>query len=538
MNFEMDLEGRYTRRDVLRMGATGAAGLGVMGLLGGCAGGGIAPIDGPNYVLNLQYAEHELAGYRIRTRTYNGQIPGPTMRVRPGQTLRIAVRNQLPPNPPMINGAVGNGGGMHRQPPHMEPPLGNFNNPHAFNTTNLHVHGPQVIPHLFEPDGYMVRIDPGTMRDYVFKIVPDQPPGLYWYHPHCHGSTDVQVSSGMAGLIVIEGDIDRVPEIADARDELFAIQSIRVDPSTTNPNLYEIEPIAGATSDKGGYKLGGYAKTIYTVNGQAVCVQNLDGSQEFQALPTYQMRPGEVMRLRMLNGTNELFMPIALDDHVLHVIGFDGINTLRPWTMPAVNLAPANRAEILIKANMQPGTYILRQLEQNEQFGGPVPMMPLAQIVVSGPPLDMPLPRELPVPTREYPLFGPQDVQVHRSVAFSVVFPYSDPTLLTGVGFELNNEVYDELRIDQVVNLGMVEEWLLTNSSPEGHPFHIHVNSFQVVEIGGEAVEPYFADNIWIPKNSSVKFRIKTRTWTGKAVYHCHLLPHEDTGMMQNFVIQ
>jgi suppressor of ftsI len=116
-----------------------------------------------------------------------------------------------------------------------------MNHPHAFNTTNLDVHGIQTIPHLFaalgtsNPAALMIGIEPGESYIHTFSIPGDHPSGLFWYHPHHHGSTDVQVSGGMAGLIVVRGPIDAVPEIAPVRELLMAIQTIQVNPSTARP---------------------------------------------------------------------------------------------------------------------------------------------------------------------------------------------------------------------------------------------------------------------------------------------------------------
>jgi FtsP/CotA-like multicopper oxidase with cupredoxin domain len=209
-----------SRRDILIGGAAAAATAGVLSVEG-CnlvtgSGSSVTPNGGPTSTYNLvtQYSDHVFAGKTLRTRTYNGSIPGPTMTIVPGQQLVININNTFAANPAATPG------------PGIDP----MNNPHLYNTTNLHVHGVQVIPHIFEPVGtsdptaMMVAIQPGTTYQYSFAVPPDQPTGLYWYHPHHHGSTDVEVSGGMAGLILVKGAIDRVPEIAAARDVQLAFQ--------------------------------------------------------------------------------------------------------------------------------------------------------------------------------------------------------------------------------------------------------------------------------------------------------------------------
>jgi suppressor of ftsI len=175
-----------------------------------------AAADQDDYTLHVDYSERDLGPFRLRTRTYNSSLPGPLKVTRPGHTLHVALINHLPPDPPAS----------------APPGIDATNNPHSFNTTNLRVHGLQVIPHLFEPLGTLnplapyVRVGSQQRYDYRFQLPSDQPSGLYWYHPHYRGSTGVQVVNGMAGLILVKGPIDEVPEIAAARDELLAIQNI------------------------------------------------------------------------------------------------------------------------------------------------------------------------------------------------------------------------------------------------------------------------------------------------------------------------
>jgi FtsP/CotA-like multicopper oxidase with cupredoxin domain len=127
-------------------------------------------------------------------------------------------------------------------------------------------------------------------------------------------------------------------------------------------------------------------------------------------------------------------------------------------------------------------------------------------------------------------------------VQFSGIFPgVLNPVV--GIDFLINNTQYQETAVPTVVNVGDAEEWQLVVQGPhhggtEGHPFHIHVNSFEVISIGGKPVAPgTIQDTVWVAEKSTVVIRIRFKQWTGKSVYHCHILPHEDTGMMQNFLI-
>src|SRR5271155_652033 len=178
-----------TRRQFLHAGLATTAALAGGGTLVGFAGCGSGSSSSSpatvtdTYQLTVGYLQQTLAGLTVNIRTYNGSIPAPLLRTAPGHRLKITVVNQLPPNPPAT------------PPPGIDP----MNNPHKFNSTNLHVHGLQVVPHIFDPvgtlnpDADMISIEPGTSFTYEFYLPENHPSGFYWYHPHLHGSTGVQV---------------------------------------------------------------------------------------------------------------------------------------------------------------------------------------------------------------------------------------------------------------------------------------------------------------------------------------------------------
>jgi suppressor of ftsI len=514
-----------------------------------------------NYTtLECKWIEQTLDGTRIRMRTYNGQVPGPLIKAAPGETLHIRVKNSLP----TYDSKDWNG---------------DHNVPHALSTTNLHLHGLDIRPHLFQPLGTtdplarMVAIEPGGQLDYSFQIPADHPPGLYWYHPHHHGSTAVQATSGMAGPVIVYGNIDQVPEIKAARDIPLVVQDLGLFQSETDATLWLYEPRQNAiwqtfqnyvtiydpktgktnpTSLKGGFSTGDYPLHYFLLNGEPFFKETHNqGSPtipDAKQLPVkrFTLAPGEVVRFRMLNACSDNLMPIVVQGHAMYLIAIDGVNFPAPQTLPAqanrqVLLAPANRAEFLIKASMTPGVYPILQLAQEQQFALSAQKV-IAEIEVKGPAKDMPLPQKLPTPSRYYPLIQADQVKRTRTIAFSGAFPaVMNPYV--GGDFSLNNALYQETAVQQVVDLGGVEEWIIQvgdahHGGSEGHPFHIHVNHFEVISINGAAQPPgVIQDTIWVPTSSAVVIRMKFKQWTGKAVYHCHILPHEDTGMMANFLI-
>ena len=537
--------------------------------------------------LTAQTLETTLDGTPVRLRSYNGEVPGPLLEVRPGDRLRVTLYNELPP----YDSSAWSG---------------DHNVPHRLDTTNLHLHGLEIVPHLFQPVGTsdptaeMIAVRPGESYVYEVQIPDDQPDGLFWYHPHHHGSTVVQAVTGMAGGLVVRGAVDAVPEVAAAREVFLVFNDIGLFPSEDGSGVWEYEPVQNSVWDtlgsevkiwdparramvsaphlQGGFTTGDYKLRYYLVNGQPVYkeVHNDASSAGFtpppgcaptmspQAVPVgtqldvprVELRPGEVARLRLLNANSDDLMPIVVEGHDLFLIELDGVNVPQPralsqevvdgpWTgdNAQVVLAPANRASVLVRASPTPGTYRVVQLAQCDQFLYSDQRV-LAEIVVAGEPMEPPMaiPASLPLPTRHYPLIRPDEVERVRNVTFSMAFPgVLNP--IVGLDFMINNNVYDERSVSAVVDRGSVEEWHLyvpdaMEGGTEGHPFHVHVNSFELISVGGvDQLPGTIMDTIWVPVDTEIVIRMRFRQWTGKSVYHCHILPHEDTGMMQNFLI-
>lgn len=544
-----------------------------------------------SYTLTADWLETKFDGVPVKLRAWNGTVPGPLLVAEPGDTLEVKIVNDLTPYDSSQWG-------------------GNHNVPHDLNSTNLHAHGLEVAPHLFEPLGTsdplakMIVIPPeGGTKNYAFDIPDDQPPGLFWYHPHKHGSTAVQAVSGMAGGILIKGNIDNVPEIKDADDIILVVQDIGLFP-TDNPErdgngTYIYEPKQNAiwqtfggyvTIDgvkqpdlNGGFTTGDYPLRFFLLNGRPFYKemhnpadpQHPVGTQLDDGIPTIKMAQGQVSRFRILNANSDDVMPLYLQAHDLHLIGMDGVNLPKLKTLSALPadaspseyqllLAPANRGEFLVKAINQPGIYELRQAPQSLQFLQSDGRL-IARIEITPDENDMPLPKELPVQNRHFPLIPEKDVSRTRYVTFGMQFP-GQVNPVVGIDFMINNSQYDELAVPQVVTRDTAEDWIIgspghntyTHDAPspghqdntEGHPFHIHVNSFEVIgeadvapdgtitnEVRYPDDEILIQDTIWVPMGKQIRIRQRYRQWLGKAVFHCHILPHEDTGMMQNFLI-
>jgi hypothetical protein len=186
---------------------------------------------------------------RLHLRAYEGGL-APTLRMKPGETLKIRLINDLPPN--------------------RDIPPGNPSHPHQFNNTNLHFHGAHGSPSGIA-DNVMRLMAPGKSYDIEIALPADHTRGTYWYHPHHHGSADVQVASGMVGAIIVEGDFADVPEIARARERVMLLSQVVFDA------FYMIEDFGTLFPET--------ATRFLAINGQR--------------LPMIDMRPGEVQRWRV-----------------------------------------------------------------------------------------------------------------------------------------------------------------------------------------------------------------------------------------------
>jgi FtsP/CotA-like multicopper oxidase with cupredoxin domain len=558
-----------SRRNLLIGGAAAAATAGVL-TVEGCnivtSGGSLAPSGSTGFTLTAQYSDHVFAGKTLRTRTFNGTIPGPTMTVVPGQQFTVTFNNILPPDPvvpipatamvypassmqEMETGDLTKPSGVAVQTSSIDP----MNNPHLFNTTNLHVHGLQVVPHLFDPVGtsdpaaLMVAIHPGSTYQYTFQMPADHPTGLYWYHPHHHGSTDTEVGGGMAGLILVKGAIDRVPEIAAARDIQIAFQTLNANQDPANPNIYDLEFNAYQPPSNGGYTPRA-SYLLALVNGQLVnmidfTVVNFGASTQF-APPQISIQPGEVVRLRILNGSNALNLPLQLKGFEVYIIGYDGVNLLAPQLLDQTGLnsaliASANRIELLVRAPATAGTYTLSGLAVSEPGVHPWPQFNLMSFAVAGSPVTMNIPSALPTPTREYPLIADSEIVSRRTVAFDSV---ASTRILNGRALTVNGVLYDETSVMFTLAVGTAEEWTISNRMPEGHPFHLHTNSFEIHSVTDPSgttnySPPIIGDTVWIPAKGNAVIRMRFKQWRGKDVFHCHKLPHEDQGMMANTML-
>ena len=491
-----------------------------------------------------------IAGCPVHLRVYNGKLIGPTLRAKPGDTLRVTLDNALPLNP--------------------ITPMQDLDTPHDFNTTNLHTHGLHVSP-VGNSDNVLLEIQPQTTFEFEVKIPPDHPPGTYWYHPHNHGSTALQVSSGMEGALIIEGGLDDVPAIKAATEQIMVFQQIPYDQSGEIESYDNFGPCAWEPMNR-----------EHTINGQLY--------------PTISMHPGEVQRWRMIHaGVRESILPmlfgpntgpdttvigdiLKLQQNDLYEVALDGIALGRvdKWPVPdlsnpqnvrGVELEPGYRSDVLVKAGA-PGTYYLVDKDQPDALTCPTkgqaeqPNL-LAKIVVSGATNEMALPTDADVaglaPFESLLEINASLPPDQRDTVSQQGDHYATqnprPTLaatrmISGfqeVQFSISkhNQNFNFLASDRpfgfdhqrTLKLGNFDEWIIT-TDPESlyyaHPFHIHVNPFQTWRVGPDGhLELIWKDTILAPIGQPQYLFTVYTDYIGTYVYHCHILDHEDQGMME-----
>ena len=451
----------------------------------------------------------------------SGSLPGPTLRIRPGDIFEWDLVNKMKPTG-IPDGAT-------------QKQIEQFN---QLEYTNVHTHGLQVSPKPGADYVYQV-LRPGDDPEPYKYYVPGpetgrpQPSGMCWYHPHKHGSTTHQAWQGLSGAIIIEGEIDEVPEIRDIRERVIVMNALLVNPAGEVPRA-AIAPNAGFSPFTSVPSMP--TDIILTMNGQLQ--------------PVIDIQPGEVQRWRMLAAAPHRFYWLDLEGHEFYQIGQDGVPFAKPRPVTRLLMAPGNRAEFLVKGGV-PGSYKLRAVEYEQGHpGGARPGWVIGTMEVSGDRRHDPLPVKLVEP----PKMPDQEVVRRRTISFKGEISGNVPkgdyigapdpggpgnSGLPPVQFYLDGKVFDIDRIDQHVVAGTVEEWTLVNEDVFQHPFHIHVNPFQVIDINGQ---PIYDDTWWdviaLPSKGQMTVRMYFRPDVdGKTVYHCHILPHEDNGMMANMLI-
>jgi suppressor of ftsI len=434
----------------------------------------------------------------------NYKMPGvtPTIRVNPGDSIVVNLINNMPPG-------YGEKYDM-----------------------NLHFHGMGSSPLPPGDDVLGTFARPGQKLHYVVHVPKNQEPGLYWYHPHIHGQVNFQVGeSGISGAIVVNGLEHHLPGLARMRERLIIVRDVGIARTLRTledeDGMRDMEPVRpqAINGDPCGPDIG----LTPTLNGVA--------------RPVITIAPGEKQFFRVINATGHKTLKLAVDGTKLELVAIDGFaldtyhGTPATRIEPTAIVPPASRAEFVV-TGPQSRLARFRTLCYDTGIGGDRdPNLVLAIIRQPGRPGNAqrvapgPLKIGGSLPDNVYtePLPPPS---AKRVVVFS---EGNKHFLINGKVFSMNAPPMF------VVHTGTVEEWRIANVSQEIHDFHIHQIHFVVKQINGVDVEhPYWADSVVIPHRRSdgrpgtllLLMDFRDPVIKGTFVFHCHILDHEDHGMM------
>ncbi|WP_247881504.1 multicopper oxidase family protein [Skermanella sp. TT6] len=619
------------------------------------------PAPGPRrgserlYDLTIKYVDSTLynpatgLGQPVHLRTYVGTdtspdrpFIAPTIEAAPGDTVRVNLKNRLPADPDCFDATIPT------------------NTPHCFNGTNLHSHGLWVSP-TGNSDNVLVKLLPGVDFQYEYNIPPDHPSGTFWYHPHLHGSTALQVSSGMAGALIVRGDrkptetvngdLDTLlvkPDGGAMPEQLLVFQQIqyactgadgkiKVD-ADGNVDWTCLPGEVGVIESYDQFGPGTWAASGRWTSINGVVLPEFRGPMAGQAerwrlvhagvreTITVQFRKvsrdvGPVASLRLKASDSDRFVEESCGGAPVpyQIVASDGLTMAQAQTVTATTLQPGYRNDLLV-VFPEPGRYCISEVATSaagnvseaasgreilgfvEVSDRPKDKAPVTDVtkalteqlvaaaqkvyagkvrdeVIAGLKDGLKLTRFVPHPTIE-----DSEVQGGQKLVFFInTYPNDPTTFEVGQDFDVVPDAngnlvpegaspYDPTRIDRKLPLGGVQEWEL-RSYFVSHPFHIHVNPFQIVKIldpngkdvsvpgavddsGQSVADPQYPglkgvwkDTLWVkslitsgltnPPAGEYKIFIRTRyrRYIGEFVLHCHILDHEDQGMMQNISI-
>jgi FtsP/CotA-like multicopper oxidase with cupredoxin domain len=364
--------------------------------------------------------------------------------------------------------------------------------------TTIHWHGLHLPA---EMDGSPLDpVLPGARYDYTFTIPAGQA-GVYWYHPHPHHLTGAQVARGLYGGIIIRPAEDPLPASLPDRLLILSDNRFRPDGTLDFPSPISVDALVDEQNGREG--------NVLFVNGQ---IQ-----------PTLAIRSGEVQRWRLVNASAARYYRLSLGGQPFLHVGSDGGLFERPVERSEILLAPAERVELLVTGSGAPGSRAVlqalpydRYLPQTRPKDWDQPHDLLTLQYTADPPITPPV---IPATLRKIPPLDPAQATTTREIV-----------LEQGL---INGKVFDANRVDIAAPLGATEIWDVENVANMDHPFHLHGFSFQVLDRDGVS-EPFPAwkDTVNVPPYSDVRFIVRYTDFPGKWMFHCHILDHEDHGMM------
>lgn len=499
---------KFSRRTLL----TGSTALTVSNIIWG---GGVSLLGSASpsfasdiwkYTLEAQLLEDDKMGY-------NGKRPGPVLEAVAGDWIDVEVINSFPVNPPD------------------EDCTHDHNQFHGKYTTNLHTHGLHVSPvqdssKTYDADNVFLKITPpgqvnscksedfrDTKAYYRFELPPHHPAGTFWYHAHKHGSTFDQVKAGLAGPLIIRDKPGDMPAyIEQANERIFML----------------MDDGAVLVAPEGGGQLN----------------------------PKISLKRGSVERWRIINanpsGENFITLNLKSDEIELWQIAFDGLtldsrvkvdpfNDADPWENHAA-LAPGNRTDLMVYVpkDAAVGELTLAAVKADKSVTHSD-----GNLLLSSVPVEI----SIEIEEGEAGDLWSDDDELPGSglVEFDSTPEKKRTTIFGNGGLVIDGKPYSG-KVEKEMILDTAEEWIVENASGGTHPFHIHVNPFFVTHINGVELATdsplrRWQDTLALPPknadgtNGSVNFSTRFENFRGAFVIHCHILFHEDRGMMQKVAV-
>jgi FtsP/CotA-like multicopper oxidase with cupredoxin domain len=461
-------------------------------------------------------------------------LESPTLHVWPGDRIEMTVTNMVPAAPGAPSEIVSTG----------DTACGNTTM--TLTSVNVHFHGTNTAPTCHSDEVIRTLINSGETFRYTIHIPRDEPPGMYWYHPHVHGTSSVAVDGGACGAIVVEGIENIQPAVAGLPQRVLLLRDMPLIWSTP-----------GATSNPAGpppfWDLSlNYVPVVYPVYRPAIV----------------KMHAGEKEFWRVVNASaNSIFdLQLKYDgvQQPLQIVGFDGVPTGSQdgqhqgtiVTEHDILIPPAGRVEFIVTAptaSVKTAQFSTIAIDSGP-LGDSLPGRPIASIQLTKDPLGLPL-GKFSGPPNPQRFAGLERIKpsITRHLYFSETFghaeqkrPHNDGGARVNFFITVRGQqpkLFDPNDPPAIITTqGAVEDWIIQNRAPEVHEFHIHQIHFLLLAINGVPVpkeQRQFYDTFQVPywdqigKYPSIKVRMDFRgPVVGDFVYHCHILQHEDGGMM------
>eukprot|EP01084_Bolivina_argentea_P016471 30826_1 len=446
-------------------------------------------------IYDVQTFESSITGYptSFTTRVHNGGIPSPTLRLKRNQTYTLTLINNLPP----------------------DTPIEILNIIKELDITNIHTHGLHISGET-PADNIFDAINGGQQMTYVYRIPCDHSGGTFWYHPHHHGSTAVQVGGGSVGAIIVEDSpqLESLPLWLETMGEMILViqhlDSRRVRQIGRNiDNIFNADNFAVGSD-------------FWIINGKYqpdICMTT-GVWKRFRIVNADLTQPNEyVLDANNINSPCEIYL-ISRDGVLIH-----GRNNEVPRRIStrAMYFSVASRADVAVRCNVA-GIYTITTNNIN-----PTDNVIIANIVASDP---------FSAHTNvDLTPFNPIRPQYLHSLLDVDVSEFNTETISIerfGLSFTINGQLFngkDEYLIDDI-QAGSLQQWTILRAN--AHPFHIHINHFQVVNggiTGSDTNWTHIGDWLDVLNNQGI-IRFSADRFGGKVVIHCHILQHEDTGTM------